>query len=39
MRPVASAIEKAGKGALRLPGATITSRETTLEPLRFLLQS
>src|ERR1700728_3627419 len=39
MRPAASAIEKAGKGALRLAGATITSGETTLQPLRFLLQS
>ena len=39
MRPAVSAIEKAGKGALRVAGSTITSRETTLQPLRFLLQS
>jgi hypothetical protein len=34
MRPGVSTIAKAGKGALRLAGSTITSRETTLEPLR-----
>ena len=38
MRPAVSAIQKAGKGALRVAGATIPSRETTLQPLRFLLQ-
>ena len=39
MRPTVSAIEKAGKGALRLAGATITSGETTLQGLRLPLQS
>src|SRR5258708_27464704 len=39
MRPAASAIEKAGKGALWLAGSTITSRETPLQPLRLLLQA
>ena len=39
MRPAASAIEKAGKGALWLAGSTITSDETTLQVLSFLLQS
>src|SRR5467141_999425 len=39
MRPAVSAIEKAGKGALRLAGSTITSGETTLQGLRLLLQS
>ena len=38
MRPGMRAIAKAGKGALRLAGSTITSRETTLQPLRFTLQ-
>jgi hypothetical protein len=38
MRPGMSAIEKTGKGTLRLVGSAITSRETTLEPLRFPLQ-
>ena len=32
MRPGVGTIAKAGKGALRLAGSTITSRETTLEP-------
>src|ERR1700722_7191403 len=35
MRPAASTIAKAGKGSLWLPGSTITTCETTLEPLRF----
>src|ERR1700685_589545 len=39
MRPGVSAIEKTGKGALRLASSTITSRETILQPLRFTLQS
>ena len=39
MRPAASAIEKAGKGALWLAGSTITSGETTLQVLSFLLQA
>jgi hypothetical protein len=34
MRPGASPIAKAGKRALRFSGSTITSRETTLDPLR-----
>ena len=38
MRPGVGTIAKAGKGALRLAGSTITSRETTLEPLRSSLQ-
>ena len=38
MRPGVSTIAKAGKGALRLAGSTITSREATLEPLRSGLQ-
>jgi hypothetical protein len=38
MRPGVSTIAKAGKGALRLAGSTITSRETTLEPLGPSLQ-
>ena len=38
MRPGMSAIKKTGKGTLRLAGSTITSRETTLQPLRFTLQ-
>ena len=37
MRPGVSAIAKAGKGALRLAGSTITSGETTLQPLRSTL--
>ena len=39
MGPAVSAIAKAGKGALRVAGAMITSRETTLQPLRLPLQS
>src|SRR5258708_1284220 len=39
MRPAVGAIEKAGKGALRVAGAAITSGETTLQVLRLLLQS
>src|SRR4030095_16670775 len=39
MRPAVSAIAKAGKGARRVAGATITSGETTLQVLRFGLQS
>jgi len=31
--------EKAGKRSLWVVGSTIPSRETTLQPLRFLLQS
>ena len=38
MRPGVSAIAKTGKGALRLGGSTIASRETTLQPLRWTLQ-
>jgi len=38
MRPGVSAIEKTGKGTLRHVGSTITSRETTLQPLCFTLQ-
>ena len=38
-RPGVRAIAKAGKGALRLAASTITSGETTLEPLRLTLQS
>jgi len=38
MRPGVSTIAKAGKGALRLAGSTITSGETTLQPLRPSLQ-
>jgi hypothetical protein len=33
-----SAIAKTGKGALRLGGSTIASRETTLQSLRWTLQ-
>ena len=39
MRPAVSAIEKTGKGALWVTGATITSSERTLQTLRFLLQA
>jgi hypothetical protein len=39
MRPAVSAIEKAGKGALRFARSTITPGETTLQGLRLLLQS
>ena len=38
VRPGVSAIEKTGKGALRLASSTITFRETTLQPLCFTLQ-
>ena len=37
LRPGVSAIEKTGKGALWLTGATITSRETTLQPAALSL--
>ena len=39
MRPAVSTIEKAGKRALRVAGATITSRETTLQPLGLRARS
>jgi hypothetical protein len=35
MRAAVIAIEEAGKGSLRLAGATIPSSETTLQRLRF----
>src|SRR5580765_7620245 len=38
MRPAVSAIAKAGKGSLGVAGSTITSRETTLQTLRLLVQ-
>jgi hypothetical protein len=38
MRPTASAIAKAGKGALWLAGSAIPFRETMLPPLRCTLQ-
>src|SRR5882724_4580807 len=38
MRPAVSTIEKAGKRSLWIAGATVTSRQTTPQPLRLPLQ-